>query len=109
MYNNVDILTIYEYLLIYIYMMKSYLHLRLAERKISRTDLMKLAGVDIHTLSGRFPEEATLQKICNALGVRSSEIVEVVPDKPQEAISGGNDEKSTDSKPQKKRGFLGFR
>lgn len=95
------------------YMIKSYLSLRLVEKNWKMKDLVEKTELNFHTISDvyygrRYPTEKTLQEICNVLGVRSSEIIEIFPDVTSEAASGVKEEKGKDGKQQKKLGFLGF-
>jgi len=80
---------------------------------MTRTHLAKAAGVDPHALSDiyyerRLPGEGILQKICDALGVPSSQIIEILPDVPEGQNNKGSAENGNKDKPGKKHGLFGF-
>ena len=70
------------------------LHDVLFERGLTRADLARMTGLNKNWLGklyrGKINYEhvASIQKICNVLNVKQSDIIEIVPDIPQADTSG---------------------
>lgn len=70
------------------------LHDILFERKLTRADLARMTGLSKNWVSDlyygklRSEHEESMQKVCNALNVKRSEIIEILPDVIEQEKSG---------------------
>ena len=65
------------------------------DREIKRGDIVRMSGVAYSTLgkmaNGENVNMSIVEKICLALGCRIEEVVEILPDKPEQTIKKTND------------------